>query len=351
MNRLTLLALGLLLVFGPSLPAQQPKEDQKGSVLVPLMIKQLESQDAIARQRAASTLGRAGKGAQDAIPALENALKKETDSDVRDAIEKALDKINSDIKAESPEVKLMASFVRREGVKVRVDYRREGFPTSVTVTTPDFGDVDVDPMLLIKNLEHANLSGTAVGDDGLKKLEKKTMLRSLDLSKTRVTDKGMTALKDMTNLTYLNLSETAVTDQGLEALKGLTQLRELDLGKDMIRGPGLSALKGLKSLTSLNLTDSRVDDSGLEQLKNETSLIDLYLAGSNVDDAGLSNLAGLNHLEKLDLARTKITDAGLDRLKTLTNLREVRLSGTGVTTPGIQALQQALPPRAFIVFP
>jgi Leucine-rich repeat (LRR) protein len=52
----------------------------------------------------------------------------------------------------------------------------------------------------------------------------------------------------------------------LEHIKGLTQLRTLDLSRTEVTDAGLEHLKGLVHLESLDVGDSKVEGAGLEEL-------------------------------------------------------------------------------------
>ena len=74
----------------------------------------------------------------------------------------------------------------------------------------------------------------SVTDDDVAQIAKLTQLRSLLLSKSKVTDKGLPSLNGL-KLRALFLDESKVTDQGLQSLKSLTGLTVLS-----VRGLGLS---------------------------------------------------------------------------------------------------------------
>ena len=61
------------------------------------------------------------------------------------------------------------------------------------------------------------LSSCPITDQGLSKLEGKSNVRCLVLTKTGITDEGIKYLRGM-NLQTLDLSSTKITDKGLAAL-------------------------------------------------------------------------------------------------------------------------------------
>jgi hypothetical protein len=60
-------------------------------------------------------------------------------------------------------------------------------------------------------------------------LARLSKLKSLDLMKSAVTDRGMKYLKNLRKLEYLNLDTTIVGDAGISPIKGLPNLLNLQL--------------------------------------------------------------------------------------------------------------------------
>ena len=65
----------------------------------------------------------------------------------------------------------------------------------------------------------------------------------VDLSHSKVTDKGLIELSELFKLQSLNLSGTNITDAGLKHLKRLTKLRGLDLNNTKVTEEGLEKLQ------------------------------------------------------------------------------------------------------------
>ncbi len=101
----------------------------------------------------------------------------------------------------------------------------------------------------MKNLHVLKLSGDPVLGPGLSEVPN---LTDLDLSDTRITDKGLDNLYRLTALEKLDLSGTPITDAGLDRLKGLTKLRELYLARTKVTDAGVEALH--KTLPAIKIT-------------------------------------------------------------------------------------------------
>jgi|WetSurMetagenome_2_1015567.scaffolds.fasta_scaffold174792_1 internalin A len=122
-------------------------------------------------------------------------------------------------------------------------------------------------------------------------------LTSLNLSGTKVTDKGIIHLGRLSNLTLLNLDRTGLTDDGIATLVEMP------------------ATQGLRFL---------------------------YFSGDNITDRGIEFLAKLKKLNGVDLSDTKITDKGLAPLKTK-RLTWLNVGRTAVTQAAIEAFRAECP--------
>ncbi|MGE4549790.1 MAG: c-type cytochrome domain-containing protein, partial [Opitutales bacterium] len=92
-------------------------------------------------------------------------------------------------------------------------------------------------------------------------------LTQLDLSKTKVTDKGMLNVGKCRNLTHLNLRQTQIGDDGLSGLRSLENLWYLNLLNTKVTNRGLSTLAEIKSLKEIYLWQSNVTLSGVQELR------------------------------------------------------------------------------------
>ncbi len=107
-----------------------------------------------------------------------------------------------------------------------------------------------------------------VDDDVLRKLAAfAPRIARLDLSGTKVTDKGLLHLTKMKRLVHLDLHKTGVTDAGLGYLKGLKELRSLNLYGTQVTDQGLPQISMLKKLNSLYLWRSQATAAGVRRLR------------------------------------------------------------------------------------
>jgi beta-lactamase regulating signal transducer with metallopeptidase domain/Leucine-rich repeat (LRR) protein len=213
-------------------------------------------------------------------------------------------------------------------------------------------------------LEHLALDGTDVSDESLAELPKYAehcQLKTLNVSNTKVTDKGLEHLKALKNLRSMYLDGTkingsglvhlkspiiksihlkgsSVTDAGLESVKDMPAMRYVFLNDTNISDAGLAHLKDLKVIQAIDADGSKVTDVGLAHVRELTSLTVLRLSETAVTDRGLANLIGLINLESLELNDTEITGEGLTHIRGLTNLRSLYLGKTAVTDRGLANL-------------
>ena len=93
-------------------------------------------------------------------------------------------------------------------------------------------DAGLKHLRKLDDLVYLFLNDTAVGDIGMEELGQHRLLQHLDLSRTRVTDRGLHSLGRLDGLRMLRmllLNETAVTGVGLKDLLSLGQLVSLSL--------------------------------------------------------------------------------------------------------------------------
>ena len=104
-------------------------------------------------------------------------------------------------------------------------------------------------------------------------------------------------------LVWLNLSRTKVTDRGLERLAKYPQLRRLNLARTSTDDGALRHVAGLEHLEYLNLYGTAVTDAGLAQLRGLAKLRKLYLWQSKVTEDGAARLAEALPEVEIDLGR------------------------------------------------
>jgi Leucine-rich repeat (LRR) protein len=187
-------------------------------------------------------------------------------------------------------------------------------------------------------------------DSDMPLLAKLKDLKRLDLSLTRISDRGLRALKTAPAIEELNLYfAEQITDEGASTVKGWKRLRRLNLRGTKITDATLEFLSGVPSLEWLDIGWAQITDTGLDHLVSLTNLRHLAMGGNKLTDTSLQFLRQMPQIEYLDLSgmqRTdsglwslQLTDAGMQAIAAVTELRELRLAGTAVTGRGLEALK------------
>jgi len=108
---------------------------------------------------------------------------------------------------------------------------------------------------------------------------------SLDLARTKVTDKGLVAIAAMKNLRELHLENTTISDAGVDQLKGLAALEYLNLYGTKVTDAGIQKLAGLGKLKAVYLWQTGVTKGGVTQLKAKLPAAHINSGWTAEDDA------------------------------------------------------------------
>ncbi len=132
-----------------------------------------------------------------------------------------------------------------------------------------------------------------------------------------ITDDDLIILQKFTFLDTLDLTGTPIGDAGLKHLRGLDWLRYLHLAGTGVGDAGMEELKsqGHSRLEWLCVEDTKVTDKGVKSLEAFDGMWMLHLAGlPGVTDACIDSLIKLPNLHEIKLERTKVTEDGKARL-------------------------------------
>ncbi len=112
------------------------------------------------------------------------------------------------------------------------------------VNNPDFSDEQMSALLpLGEQIVWLDLSDTKVTDKGLQQVAKLKNLTRLSLDNTAISDAGLVHLKDSEGLLYLNLYHTGISDNGLKNLEGIKNLKALYLWQTQVTPQGVALVK------------------------------------------------------------------------------------------------------------
>jgi internalin A len=198
--------------------------------------------------------------------------------------------------------------------------------------------------------ERVDLRASWVTDSDMPRFARMNDLRVLDLSLTRVTDRGLRALKTAPNIEELNLYfAEKITDEGASVVKNWKHLKKLNLRGTKITDSTLEMLAGVPTLEWLDVGWAETTDTGFDHLSALTNLKWLTMGGNKLTDASLQFLPQVPQLEYLDIGGQQRTDSGLwsvllsetgmQSIASVTELRELRLEGRNVTARGLELLK------------
>jgi internalin A len=213
-----------------------------------------------------------------------------------------------------------------------------GQPVAVDLRSSWTTDSDMPLLAQMKELKRLDLSLTRISDRGLRALKAASAIEELNLSfAEQITDEGAATVKGWKHLRHLNLRGTKITDSTLEFLSGVAGLEWLDIGWAQITDTGLGHLASLTNLRHLAMGGNKLTDTSLEFLRQMPQIEYLDLGGTQrtdsglwtlqLTDAGMQSIAGVAELRDLRLAGTAVTGRGLGLLRSLSKLERLNLQG------------------------
>lgn len=193
-----------------------------------------------------------------------------------------------------------------------------GHVTAVDLRASWITDSDMPALARLPDLKRLDLSLTRISDRGMRTLRTASGIEELNLYFTeQVGDEGAAVLRNWKHLKRLNLRGTKITDSTLEMLAGLPSIERLDIGWAQITDTGLDHLSALTNLRWLTMGGNKLTDTALQFLRQMPQIEYLDISGTQRTDSGLWSLL--------------LNDAGVQAIAGVTELRELRLNGTNIT--------------------
>ncbi len=195
-----------------------------------------------------------------------------------------------------------------------------GFCTLKSIHLWPMTDERLSYLTKFSNVESADFRNTHYGplderedvtDEGLEHLSQLHRLKTLYLSKARISDAGLKHLKRLTNLKILQVDGT-FTLAGLQQLSCTSNLVNLEIPNSL--GLGYAEFcPNIEKISSNGISD--FTDSDLAYLKGLTKLIDLTIVSDKVTDNGVKYLMGIKSLRQLTLFCPNVTEVGIEELR------------------------------------
>jgi Leucine-rich repeat (LRR) protein len=217
-------------------------------------------------------------------------------------------------------------WIEQAGGSVTIE---NGMAIAIDLRSSWITDSDLPLLAQLPDLKRLDLSLTRISDRGLRALKTAPAIEDLNLYfAEQISDEGASVVRNWKHLKRLNLRGTKITDSMLEFLAAVPTIEWLDIGWAQITDTGLDRLTALTHLRWLTMGGNKLTDTALQFLRQMPQLEYLDIGGQQRTDSGLWSLL--------------LTDAGVQAIASVTELRELRLSGTAVTSHGL-ALLEPLP--------
>ena len=126
----------------------------------------------------------------------------------------------------------------------------------------------------------------------------------------------MQLIRQLPQVTKLRVGPNC-TDGDLDGLSEASTLTELNLSNSKVGDRGLVHLRGLASLTRLDLSGTLISDDAGQDIATHQGLVMLHLGRTKVGDATLEQLTALTHLNTLLIDGADVTARGLAALGVL----------------------------------
>lgn len=209
---------------------------------------------------------------------------------------------------------------------------------SLDLSLTNFGDVGMRIIEGFRNIAMLDLSDTKITDKGMTIFKENKKLTSLDISSTEISDEGVKYLEGLENLKSLVMYDTKITDKGMRCLENLMNLEILDVSDNNITDMGMQYLRTLKNIKEIDLSDTKITGGGLKHLRESKGIKILSVANVNLQKGGMKFIGELKSLDEINLSKCGINDDELMHLKSLTNLTQVSLRNNTITNHGINFL-------------
>ncbi len=214
---------------------------------------------------------------------------------------------------------------------------------------------------IVAELKTLDISRSAVTDEGVRLLGQFTAITQADLSALNISGAGIEGLELLGNLRVLrmasvqmgsstgwerlgrlsqvemlDLSLTNITEADVSSLVTMTGLKELNIGGNSLTDAALNQLAKLENLEVLRIQGNRqINGSGLKafvQSKRQPGLRGLYASGTALTREGMSNVKKIGSLEVFEFASSQLSDQLLFELKGATNLKTLSVAGNNLTS-------------------
>lgn len=202
----------------------------------------------------------------------------------------------------------------------------------LTRTRVDNRGVELLPQFT--HLSDLALAHTSITDESCASIAKIPALRRLNLAADRISNKGIGFLSNLGGLKYLNLDSTDVNDGSLPYISKLTNLEQLSVSRTEINYRNLiSSIKDLP-ITHLDMVDIEVDNGDLTGLQALKHLVHVHLVSDSVNDRSVQDLCAIPSLVEIEINSHSVTDRCTKYFANLPKLKHLRLEYSDIDDVG-----------------
>jgi len=184
-------------------------------------------------------------------------------------------------------------------------------------------------------------------DEALKKLRGNKKILKVDLSGSRVTDKGLIHLSAIPNLGALVLTSTDV--KTLEGLEKCKQLEWLEMKMTKIDDAALERLLVNKRLRLFKVNECpNITDKAVETISKFPAASEIDLTGTKITNNATKYLLNVKNLYRVKLRRTAIDEAHARQILSKTGIQIIELDDCpGITEERMEVLRRDYPLVSF----
>lgn len=168
-------------------------------------------------------------------------------------------------------------------------------------------------------------------------------LESLGLGNNpAITDEGARAVSRLPRLRTLDLSRTGISENSLLHISQLRHLKGLSLDGNSLRSGIFTHIEPFNELEWFYAQECGLKDESCTYLSSCTNLRKLHLAQNELTDSGIRQLVGLK-LTELTLYRNELTDDVLLEIGKISTLKTLTAGESKITRRGVKEFRMLRP--------
>ncbi|HEY9758663.1 MAG TPA: protein kinase [Oculatellaceae cyanobacterium] len=177
---------------------------------------------------------------------------------------------------------------------------------------------------------------------------RKMPIHELLIGNSTLNDEGARYVSELREIRHLGISATDITDDGIFLLARLPHLDTLDVSKTRVTNRSFKALSENSSLMKIIANDCKaITDDGVSYFRGK-QIVELCLSGTNITDKSMETIGTIRNLNTVMLDRTVIsTDGIISMLRANLGVRRVLV--TNCKNVNIKLLRKQFPQCEFFI--